>query len=166
MCGELQKEQVRAIIKQQGKTKEKLLSILLAIQEASGCNYVDKKWAKLVAVELDIPLTKVYDVLTFYEMFSIKPRGKYLIEICQSAPCHVVQANSVGQMFMEELGIKMGETTWDNLFTLQYTSCFGACDLAPVAKIGDKVYGHLTREKVAQIIKNYREGARCPKQSN
>jgi NADH-quinone oxidoreductase subunit E len=66
-------------------------------------------------------------------------------------------------MFTEELGIEMGETTLDNLFTLQYTSCVGACDLAPVAKIGEKVYGHLTREKVAQIIKSYREGTRCLK---
>jgi NADH-quinone oxidoreductase subunit E len=163
MSGELRKEHVLEIIKSNGKAKEKLLSILLTIQEASGWNYVDKEWAKLVAAELDIPLTKVYDVLTFYEMFSTKPRGKYVIEICKSAPCHVSKANSVVQMFTEELGIEMGETTLDNLFTLQYTSCVGACDLAPVAKIGEKVYGHLTREKVAQIIKTYREGARCLK---
>jgi NADH-quinone oxidoreductase subunit E len=163
MSGELRKEQVLEIIKSKGKAKEELLTILLAIQKASGWNYVDKAWAKLVAEELHIPLTKVYDVLTFYEMFSTKPRGKYVVEICKSAPCHVSNANSVVQMFTEELGIKMGETTLDNLFTLQYTSCVGACDLAPVAKIGEKVYGHLTREKVAQIIKSYREGTRCLK---
>ncbi|MDD2211726.1 MAG: NAD(P)H-dependent oxidoreductase subunit E [Clostridia bacterium] len=163
MSGELKKEQVLAIIKNKGNAKEKLLSILLAIQEASGWNYVDKEWAKLVATELEIPLTKVYDVLTFYAMFSTEPRGKYVIEICKSAPCHVAKADSAVQMFTEELGIKMGETTANNLFTLQYTSCFGACDLAPVVKIGEKVYGHLTREKVAEIIKTYREGSRCLK---
>ena len=159
----LNKEQVLEIIQNKGKAKEKLLSILLAIQEVSGRNYVDKEWAKLVAVELGIPLTKVYDVLTFYAMFSTKPRGKYVIEICNSAPCHVSKSSLVVQMFTEELGIKMGETTSDNLFTLQYTSCFGACDLAPAVKIGAKVYGHLTGEKVAEIIKTYREGAKCRK---
>lgn len=163
MNGVLNRDQVLGIIKKKGKAQEKLLSILLAIQEASGRNYVDKECAKLVAEELDLPLTKVYDVLTFYAMFSTKPRGKYVIEICKSAPCHVAKAASVVQMFTEELGINMGETTADNLFTLQYTSCVGACDLAPVAKIGEKIYGHLTKEKVAEIIKSYREGLRCPK---
>lgn len=159
----LKKEQVLKIIKDKGKDKENLLAILLAIQEASGKNYVAKEWAKLVAVELGLPLTKVYDVLTFYAMFSTQPRGKYVLEICNSAPCRVTKSEAVVQMFTEELGIKMGETTADKLFTLQYTSCVGACDLGPVVKIGDKVYGHLTRNKVAEIINTYREGAKCLK---
>lgn len=158
---ELRKEQVLKIIKEKGATKENLLTILLTIQEASGRNYVHREWAKWVAEELGLPLSKVYDVLTFYAMFSTKPRGKYVLEICHSAPCHVAKSAAVVQMVTEELGIKMGETTADNLFTLQYTSCVGACDIGPVVKIGEKVYGNLTRDKVAQIIQTYREGASC-----
>lgn len=154
----LKEKQVLAIIKKQGASQEKLLSIFLAIQEASGWNYVDQKWAQLVATELELPLSKIYDLLTFYEMFATEPRGRYIVEICKSAPCRVVQGDSVAQMFMRELGIKMGETTADRLFTLQYTSCIGACNLAPVAKIGEQIYGHLTTEKVAEIVRKYREG--------
>jgi NADH-quinone oxidoreductase subunit E len=158
---ELRKEQVLNIIKEKGAVKENLLAILLAIQEASGRNYVHREWAKWVADELGLPLSKVYDVLTFYAMFSTKPRGKFVLEICHSAPCHVAKSAEVVQMFTEELGIKMGETTADNLFTLQYTSCVGACDIGPVVKIGEEVYGKLTRAKVTQIIQTYREGAPC-----
>jgi len=158
---ELRKEQVLKIIKEKGAVKENMLAILLAIQEASGRNYVHREWAKWVAEALGLPLSKVYDVLTFYAMFSTKPRGKFLLEICNSAPCHVAKSAVVVQMFTEELGIKMGETTADNLFTLQYTSCVGACDIGPVVKIGEKVYGHLTAAKVTQIIQTYREGAPC-----
>lgn len=161
MSDELKKEQVLEIIQKKGKEKEQILSILLEIQKASGKNYVDRTWARLVADELGVPLTKVYDVLTFYAMYSTEPRGKHVIEICKSAPCHVAKASAVVQMFEEALGIKMGETTADQLFTLQYTSCIGACDIAPAVKIGEKVYGHLTKEKVAEIINSFRGVSTC-----
>ena len=163
MSCKLKKEQVQKIIKSKGKEKEQLLTILLEIQQASGRNYVDKEWARIVADELGLPLTKVFDVLTFYAMFSTEPRGKNVIEICKSAPCHVANGRAVVQMFEEQLGIKMGETTADHLFTLQYTSCIGACDLAPAVKIGDQVYGKLTSAKVAEIIKSYRGVSTCQK---
>lgn len=153
---ELKKEQVLEIIQSKNREKEQLLSILLEIQNASGRNYVDKEWARLVADELGIPLTKVYDVLTFYAMFSTESRGAYVIEICKSAPCYVLKSQAIAQIFEEELGIKMGETTSDNLFTLMYTPCVGACDIGPVAKVGEKVFGNLTREKIKEIINNYR----------
>jgi NADH-quinone oxidoreductase subunit E len=161
MSDELKKEQVLEIIQKKGKQKEQILSILLEIQKASGKNYVDRAWARLVADELGLPLTKVYDVLTFYAMYATEPRGKYVIEICKSAPCHVANASAVVEMFEEALGIKMGETTADQLFTLQYTSCIGACDIAPAVKIGEKVYGHLTKEKVAEIINSFRGVSTC-----
>lgn len=163
MSSELKKEQVLKMIKSKKGTKEQLLAILLEIQKASGQNYVDKKWARLVADELGLPLTKVFDVLTFYAMFSTKPRGKYVIEICKSAPCHVTGGASVIQLFEKQLGIKMGETTADRLFTLQYSSCFGACDQAPAVKIGEMIYGKLTEEKVVEIIESFRGVSTCQK---
>jgi NADH-quinone oxidoreductase subunit E len=152
----IQKEEVLAIIKQRGKAREQLLSILLEIQKASGNNYVGSGEAKLVAEELGLPLSKVYEVLTFYEMLASEPRGHYVIEICKSPPCQVVQEITVAEILEAELGIKMGETTEDQLFTLQYTYCLGACDQAPAIKIGDNIYGHLTREKIVNLIKQYR----------
>ncbi len=154
----LKEEQVLEIIRAKGNSRERLLSILLEIQNVSGNNYVDEAWAKIVAERLELPLTKVYNVLTFYAMFSTKPRGKYLIEVCKSTPCHVTKSDEVVQMFEEKLGIGISETTPDNLFTLMYTPCVGACDIGPVAKIGEQVYGNLTSDKIDDIIECYREG--------
>ena len=156
-------EQVLAIINHYGKAKEQLLSILLDIQATSGENYVAEEWAEVVACQLDVPISKIHDVLTFYAMFSIVPRGKYVIEICKSTPCHVTKADAVVALFEAELGIKLGETTPDNQFTLLHTSCVGACDIGPVAKIGDEVYGNLTAAKVAEIVTSYRGVSSCQK---
>lgn len=163
MGKQLTKKQIREIIDSHKGAPEELLSILLEIQDASGQNYVAEEWARIVAEELGIPLTKVFDVITFYSMISDKPRGKYVIEICKSTPCKVVKAAEIVRIFEEELKIKMGETTPDNLFTLQHTSCVGACDIGPVAKIGDEVYGNLTRNKIVELINSYREAALCQK---
>ncbi|PKM86934.1 MAG: NADH-quinone oxidoreductase subunit E [Firmicutes bacterium HGW-Firmicutes-12] len=163
MCKQLTEKDVCEIIASHQASKEKLLSILLDIQDASGQNCIVEEWARVVSAELDLPLTKIYDVITFYEMLSEKPRGKNIIEICKSTPCHFIKGVNIVNIFEEELCIKMGETTPDNLFTLQYTSCVGACDIAPVAKIGDEVYGNLSKDKIVDIIKSYREAAICQK---
>lgn len=150
------KQKIIEIIEKYKREKEKLVMILLDVQKLTEFNYIDREWVSVIAEELDIPYTKVYDVLTFYSMFSTKPRGKYIIEICKSAPCHVNKSKEVVAIFEEVLGIKMGETTEDKVFTLQYTSCIGACDISPAVKIGEKVYGNLNKEKIIEIIKEYR----------
>lgn len=157
MHKQLAKDQVLEIIRVNGNSREHLLSILLEIQKASGNNYIDEAWAQIVAKEVELPLTKVYNVLTFYAMFSTKHRGKYVIEVCKSAPCHVTKSDEIVRMFEKELGIKLSETTSDDLFTLMHTACVGACDIGPVAKIGEQVYGNLTREKIANLVTFYRE---------
>ncbi len=163
MYEHLMKERVLKIIEDNNNEQERLLSILLEIQNASGSNHVAEEWAQIVSSQLNIPLTKVFDVLTFYAMFSTTPRGKYVIEICKSTPCHVTKADAVVAMFEEELGLKIGETTPDNQFTLLYTACVGACDIGPVAKIGEEVYGNLNREKIANICNTYRGVSTCQK---
>lgn len=157
----LTKEDVQAIVERNGKNQKSLIAILLEIQEASGKNYVNEECADIVAKELNISISVVYDVLTFYAMFSTKPRGKYVIELCKSATCHVNNSKQVVKLFEEALGIKMGETTEDGLFTLQYTSCIGACDISPAMKIGEKVYGHLDEDRIKDILDSYREGFIC-----
>jgi NADH-quinone oxidoreductase subunit E len=149
------KQKVQEIIEKYGGSGERLVQILLELQEASGQNYISKETAIIVAEELEIPLTRVYDVITFYAMFNTEPKGKYIIEFCKSAPCHVNKPQNVISMFEKILDIKVGETTPDKMFTLECSSCFGACDIAPAVKIGETVYGNLDEQKVQEIINKY-----------
>ena len=158
------KQQVHAIIEKYGRSSERLVQILLDLQEASGYNYISKETAVLAAEALGLPLTRVYDVITFYSMFNTNLKGRYIIEFCKSAPCHVNKPQNVINLFEKALGVKLGETTPDGMFTLQHSSCFGACDLAPAIKIGDTVYGNLDEEKVSELLSKYREvQASCQK---
>jgi NADH-quinone oxidoreductase subunit E len=130
----------------------------LDIQAASGWNYVDRKWAELVSRVMGIPLSTIFETLTFYAMFSTEPRGEYLIEICQSAPCGFCDAQQLVSWFEAEAGVKVGQTTADGKITLARTSCVGACDTGPAAKIGDGIYGSLDAEKVKTLVARCREG--------
>ncbi|MCL2129498.1 MAG: NAD(P)H-dependent oxidoreductase subunit E [Treponema sp.] len=155
---ELSKEKVINIMESYGNESQQLIAILLDIQAASGKNYVSKRWAELASTVLNVPLSKIYDVLTFYSMFSTRPRGQYVIEICKSTPCHFTKADEVVKWFEEAAGIKIGETTGDGKITLLRTSCVGACDTGPAVKIGDHVFGNLTSEKVNALVKHCIEG--------
>jgi NADH-quinone oxidoreductase subunit E len=159
---DLSKEQVLKIIQRYENDPQQLIAILLDIQSASGKNCVEKKWVQLASETLKVPLSKIYDVLTFYAMFSTQPRGEYVIEICNSAPCFFLKDSCQGQTeavkwFESAAGIKMGETSSDGKLSLFFTSCVGACDIGPVAKIGDDVFGNLTEEKVKTLVKLCRE---------
>lgn len=158
MREDLTESLVSEIMAGYGRDAQQLIAILLDIQAASGANYVDERWAALVARDLDVPLSRVHDILTFHSMFSTTPRGEYVIEICQSAPCGFTGSRRVVEWFERALGVGMGETTGDGMFTLSRTACVGACDVGPVAKIGDDVFGDLTPEKVDQLVRSYREG--------
>ena len=149
----LTKEKVLKIMESYGNDPQQLIAVFLDIQAASGKNYVERKWAELASNVLDVPLSKIYDVLTFYSMFGTTERGEYVIEICQSAPCHMHKAEKIVRWFKAETGLKAGETSKDGKITLQRTSCVGACDIGPVIKIGDHVFGDLTKEKVIALIK-------------
>lgn len=155
---ELTEGQVLKIMENYGNDPQQLIAILLDIQEASGKNVVEQKWSVLASKVLGVPLSKIYDILTFYAMFSTTPRGEHVIEICQSTPCHFTESAQVVSWFEEVLGVKVGATTDDGVFTLFRTSCVGSCDVGPVAKIGDDVFGNLTLDKVKTLVKSYREG--------
>ena len=160
---ELTEDAVCKIMENYGNDPQQLIAILLDIQAASGRNYVNKKWAQLVSSRLGAPLSKVFDVLTFYAMFSIEPRGEYLIEICESAPCRFggcgdITTKQVELWFEAAAGIKAGQTSADGKITLSRTSCVGYCDIGPVAKIGDAVFGNLDEEKVKSLVEQCRRG--------
>jgi NADH-quinone oxidoreductase subunit E len=153
----LTNEKVLKIMKGYENDPQQLIAILLDIQEASGRNYVEQQWAELASSVLNVPLSKIFDILTFYAMFSTNKRGEFVIEICQSTPCHFTKAEEVVSWFEAAAGIKVGKTTEDGKITLMRTSCVGACDTGPAVKIGDHVFGNLTREKVQLIVKCCRE---------
>jgi len=154
----LSREQVIKILESYGNDPQQLIAVLLDIQAASGKNYVDEKWARLAGETLNVPLSKIYDVLTFYAMFSTEPRGQYIIEICKSAPCFFSKAAETVKWFEDAAGIKMGETTADGRLSLRYTSCIGACGIGPAAKIGDDVFGNLTAESAKTLVRCCLEG--------
>lgn len=157
-CGRAKMEKVREILNRHGNSKDNLIQVMLELQSMSGTNSLPHEWVVFVAEALDMPVSKVYSVITFYSMFGTEPRGRYLVEVCKSGPCHVSGAKNVLQLLEEKLGIKPGQTTQDRVFTLIQSSCFGACDIAPAIKIGEKVYGNLTSEKLSEIVDSYREG--------
>jgi len=155
---ELTKDQVLKIMESYGNDPQQLIAVLLDIQAASGRNYVEQKWAELASAVLKVSLSKIYEVLTFYAMFSTKKRGEYIIEICGSTPCHFTKAEELVRWFETAAGVKTGETSADGKITLSRTSCIGACDIGPAVKIGDDVFGNLTEEKVVSLVNYCREG--------
>jgi NADH:ubiquinone oxidoreductase subunit E len=127
------------------------------LQRANPRNYLTGEDLRLVAEYLDLPLSHVHDAVTFYSMFSLVPRGRHIIRLCDSPPCHLAGAWSLLSALQEELGIGVGETTPDGLFTLELTSCLGVCGVAPAMMIDDQVYGNLDPERVRGILAGYRE---------
>ena len=150
---------VLKIMESYGNDPQQLIAVLLDIQAASGRNYVDRQWVELVSASLGVPLSKVFDVLTFYAMFSTTPRGEYLIEICGSAPCGFSKADQITAWFEAAAGIRTGQTSEDGKITLARTSCVGACDTGPAVKIGDEVFGNLNEVKVYDLVRRCREGS-------
>lgn len=118
-----------------------------------------------VADFLEIPPIKVYEVATFYTMFNRKPVGKYLVQVCTTTPCQVCGSDSIIDTLQKELGIKVGETTQDGMFTLVEVECAGACVNAPVISINDDYYEDLTPETTSTIISQLRQG-RVPKRGS
>jgi len=131
-----------------------LLPILQEIQGDLG--YIPEVAMIEVAESLGIPASKVYGTVTFYTLFSTRPKGKNVIRICESAPCHVEGAEAIVKALEKALGVRMGETTPDGLFTLEFTSCIGVCGVAPAIMINDRVYGNLVPERIPEILAEYR----------
>lgn len=160
ITSQLTTEEKRAIIRDNGGDKEHLLAILYELQNASGYNYIDEDTATLVAEEVGMPPTQVYDIITFYAMLKTEPKARFVLKVCNSTPCHFSRSQEVARILNEELGVPMGETTGDGLFAYHYIPCVGACDIGPVIKVKDTVYGNLDRQKIRQLLDDLRSGKR------
>jgi NADH-quinone oxidoreductase subunit E len=147
---------VKEIIKKHGKDKSSLIAILQDIQEEY--NYLPKDSLNAVGDQLGIPASRIYEVATFYNSFSLNPRGQYLVEVCAGTACHVQGAFNLMDRLQRDLEIKCGETTKDNMFTLEEVRCLGCCSLAPVVRIGGNIHPYLTQDEIPRILRNYKTG--------
>ena len=128
-----------------------LINTLHAIQDHYG-NFIPIEAAEALKEVTGTPLSRIYEVLTFYTMFATHKRGKHVIRVCKSLPCHVTGGQAVIDSLKYRLEIDFGETTEDGLFTLEETSCLGLCGVSPAMMINDEAYGNLTPERVSEII--------------
>jgi NADH:ubiquinone oxidoreductase subunit E len=133
-----------------------LLDILHDVQEADERNHLSREALSDVAEYVGLPASSVISSATFYSMFSLVPRGKHIIRICESPPCQLVGAESLLDILVETLGVDVGETTQDGAFTLETSSCLGVCGVAPAMMIDEELYGNLTKERLAEILEAVR----------
>jgi NADH-quinone oxidoreductase subunit E len=130
-----------------------LVSILQDIQ--SEYNYLPKEALVQVSHGLDVPLTQVYSVTTFFKSFNLEPRGRHIINVCMGTACHVRGGAKVLEMIEQELGIKTGDTTEDLKYTLETVNCVGACALGPIVIVDGEYSGEMTTDKVKPLLEMY-----------
>jgi NADH:ubiquinone oxidoreductase subunit E len=148
------RERVEGIVTKHRNRKGPLMPIL---QEINGAiNYFPESVLRYVSQETGYPLAHIYRIITFYGSFSVKPRGKHMINVCMGTACYVRGSETVMEKFSDVLEIKPGETTPDRDFTLNSVRCIGCCGLAPAVMIGDQVYGKLAASQVPDIISKYK----------
>jgi len=147
-------EKIKNICKSHGNNENNLINILHETQSTFG--YLPKEVQEVIAEELNIPVGRVFGVVTFYSFFTMVPKGEHPISICLGTACYVRGAEKILEEFKKELGLEVGQTTKDGKFSLSCLRCIGACGLAPVVMIGEKVYGRVTPASVKDIIAEYK----------
>ena len=148
---------VDEIVERYGNAPSSLIAVLQEIQQVF--RYVPEEAMEAVSRRMGVSTAKVYSVATFYENFSLQPKGKNVIKICDGTACHVRKSVPILLALRKHLGLSDAKhTTDDNLFTIETVSCLGACGLAPVFTINDKVYPKMTPETAMAVIEGIREG--------
>jgi NADH-quinone oxidoreductase E subunit len=158
-------EEVREIIARypEGRQASAVLPVLMIAQRECG-NWLPKAAMDTVAELLDMPPMKVYEVATFYTMYNLEPIGKYHVQLCTTTPCWLRGSDAIVKAAQEHLGIGLGETTEDGMFTLSEVECLGACVNAPMCQVKaadhDAFYEDLSAESVVTLLKDLAEGKR------
>lgn len=147
------RKQIKEIVDRFKDEQTPLMMILESIQSEYG--YVPLEVQEYVSELIDIPVAEIYGVVTFYSLFSLTPKGKYVVGICLGTACYVKGSQQVMDKFSEVLKIKQGETTADGLFTLDALRCIGACGIAPAISINGKVYPKVAVNKIQSIVNEY-----------
>lgn len=150
------KQTLDQIIEKHGENQSSIITILQGVQEEY--RYLPEETLEYIATKVDISPSKIFGIATFYENFSLKPKGKYIIKICDGTACHVRKSIPILNTLYKELSLSNEKQTTDDLmFTVETVSCLGACGLAPVITVNDKVYGKVTPESTVEILNNLRE---------
>jgi NADH-quinone oxidoreductase subunit E/NADP-reducing hydrogenase subunit HndA len=147
-------QELEQFIDSMPSTKGELIRVLHKAQEIFG--YLPDEVQKFVGKKLDVPTAKVFGVVSFYSYFTMIPKGENDIAICLGTACYVRGAEKILEALTKELGIGVGDTTPDGKFSITGLRCIGACGLAPVITIGEKVYGRITPDMVSGILDEYR----------
>lgn len=146
-------QSVQNVVTKYKGRREKLLQILEELNEQY--SYLSEFVMKEVSKLLDMQVSEVYGVATFYSFLNTKPRGKYIIRLCQTISCDLAGKQRIANALENELGIRFGETTADGKFSLEYTNCIGMCNQGPAMLINDDVYYRLDPEQAVDIVEQY-----------
>ena len=145
---------VDQVVDAHGGDPTQLVCILLDIQDGVERHYIPESAAYYLAQRLSIRPTQIYDVITFYSMLYDKPRAKYTLEVCNSAPCRVKDSDTLVETLKRLLNLEVGEVTYDGRFCIEKVPCFGACDVSPAVRVNGEIYGHLdSEERVLDMLR-------------
>ncbi len=148
-------KELKKFIELNRKTPGPLIQVLHKAQSIFG--YLPPEVQKFISMELKVPMSEIFGVVTFYNFFRTEPIGEHVINVCTGTACHVKGANDLINVLKKELGVDVGGTTKDRMFTLSTARCFGACGLAPVMVIDEEVYGRLSPQKALNILKEFKK---------
>ena len=138
------------------KFKGKPGGLIPVLEEAQvALEYIPMSVQKKIAAGLNLPLSRVYGVVTFYSFFTMTPRGKHTVRVCLGTACYVRGGKAIAETLEKQFGIKEGETTADRMFTLESVRCLGACGLGPVIVVDDEVHGRVKPAKVKEVLSQY-----------
>jgi NADH-quinone oxidoreductase subunit E len=154
MAVKKQQEIVKQALQKHQHDKSLLVDVLQDIQAEVG--YLPQEMLEETGRGLGVPVSRVYSVATFFKAFSLKPRGRHLINVCLGTACHVRGSDKVLAEIEKELKIKAGQTTKDLKFTLETVNCVGACALGPMVIVGEDYHGEMTPEGVASVLQQYK----------
>ena len=147
---------IDTIIDELGAKQSSIIAILQSIQEEY--RYIPKEIFPYLSKRLKVSEARIFSVATFYENFSLEPKGKFVIKVCDGTACHVRKSIPILERLRAELGLSETKKTTDDLsFTLETVSCLGACGLAPVMTVNDKVYPAMTPDKASELLKQLKE---------
>lgn len=138
---------VDSIVEKHDGDATQLVGILLDLEAAVERHYIPEPAAYYLAERLEIRPTQVYDVISFYSALHDKPRAKYTLQVCDSAPCRVKDSDALCETLKRLLNLEVGEVTYDGRFSIEKVPCFGACDVSPAVRVNGVVYGHLDSEE-------------------
>ncbi len=156
-------DRIEEVIDRFSEVKGALIPVLQSAQNMFG--YLPEDVLKRISLKLNIPYSEVAGVVSFYSYFSTVPRGKHIVRVCLGTACYVRGGKEVLQAMQDALGIDVGYTTEDRVFSLEVGRCYGACGLAPVVMIDDQVYQRVKPSRIKDMLTPYKVGEQCGEES-